>query len=118
MAGRPGVVPPRLVHEEKPTYTPEAMRARIQGAVRLRGIVELDGTISNIEVVQSLDPTYGLDNAAVAALRQWRFQPGTLNGQPVRVLVTIDMRFALRTDVPTQSWPTGSSTAPEISIGR
>ena len=68
--GRDRVTAPKVASEVKPAYTPEAMRARIQGVVRLRGIVERDGTISSVEVLDSLDRTYGLDQAAVNALQQ------------------------------------------------
>src|SRR4051812_39417966 len=95
-ASRPGVVPPRVIREAKPQYTAEAMRNRVQGAVRLSAVVEADGTVSNVEVVKSLDPQFGLDASAVAALKQWTFMPGTLNGQPVRVRVTVDLTFVLR----------------------
>ena len=46
--------------------------------------------------MRSLDSTFGLDNEAVKAARQWRFKPGTRLGQPVPVLVTIELSFALR----------------------
>lgn len=46
--------------------------------------------------MRSLDPTFGLDNEATNSVRQWRFKPGTRLGQPVPVLVTIEVEFALR----------------------
>ena len=50
----------------------------------------------DVQVVRSLDPTFGLDNEAIKAARQWRFKPGMRLGQPVPVLVTIELTFALR----------------------
>lgn len=105
--GRDRVAPPRVVSEVKPRYTPEAIGNRIQGKVRLRGIVERDGTVSAISVVESLDATYGLDQAAIDAFKQWRFQPGTLDGNPVRVMVAMEMVFALRGSEIAQAWPDG-----------
>jgi TonB family protein len=105
---RDRVAPPRVISEVKPGYTPEAMRNRIQGRVRLQGIVERDGTISGITVVQSLDSQFGLDQAAVDALKQWRFQPGTLvDGTPVRVLINVELTFTLRDSRPIDGWPEG-----------
>ena len=56
----------------------------------------LDGTVGQVTVVRSLDPTYGLDQEALKAARQWRFVPGTRFGVPVAVLVTIELTFTLK----------------------
>lgn len=90
-----GVTSPTLVLEVKPTYTAEALRAKIQGSVLLELIVQRDGTPRDIRVIRSLDPG-GLDREAVLAVEQWRFVAGRLNGEPVDVLVTIVMDFLLR----------------------
>src|SRR6185503_6576339 len=86
-----GVVMPRPVREVKPRYTVDAMRAKIQGSVLLECVVETNGTVRQVEVVRSLDSRYGLDEAAIEAAKQWRFEPGTKDGAPVRVLVTIEL---------------------------
>jgi TonB family protein len=91
-----GVLPPRILHQVKPGYTPEAMRAKVQGSVLLQCIVQPDGSVSRIEVVRSLDPVFGLDQEAIKAARQWRFVPGTRFGEPVAVLVSIELTFNLR----------------------
>jgi TonB family protein len=91
-----GVETPRLLKEVKPQYTAQAMRAKIQGEVLLECIVGVDGQVGNIRVVRSLDSTFGLDQEAIKAARQWRFAPGTRQGQPVPVLVTIAIAFTLR----------------------
>jgi len=91
-----GVETPRLLREVKPQYTAQAMRAKIQGEVLLECIVQPDGSVGNIRVVRSLDASFGLDQEAIKAARQWRFQPGTKQGQPVPVLVTIAIAFTLR----------------------
>jgi periplasmic protein TonB len=91
-----GVETPRLIKEVKPQYTAQAMRAKIQGEVLLECIVQPDGSVGNIRVVRSLDGAFGLDQEAIKAARQWRFLPGTRQGQPVPVLVTIAIAFTLR----------------------
>jgi protein TonB len=91
-----GVTLPRIQHEEKPAYTSDAMRAKVQGTVLLQCVVRPDGTVGDVQVVRSLDPTFGLDQQAVNAARRWRFFPGTRLGEPVPVLVTIELTFTLR----------------------
>ena len=91
-----GVVLPIVLQERKPQYTAEAMRAKVQGTVLLEAVVLPDGTVGPVEVVRSLDSTFGLDQEAVKAAKQWRFRPGTRFGEPVAVLVTIELTFTLR----------------------
>jgi periplasmic protein TonB len=91
-----GVSSPVLIHETKPNYTGEAMRARIQGLVKLEAIVGPDGTVGDVRVVHSLDQQFGLDKEAVRTLRQWRFKPGMRLGQPVPVLILVEISFTLR----------------------
>ena len=92
----PGVTLPKVVSEVKAQYTPEAMQAGIEGTVMMTAVVGTDGTPGDIEITTSLDAQYGLDKQAVAALSQWRFEPGLKDGKPVPVRVTVEMRFTLR----------------------
>jgi TonB family protein len=55
-----------------------------------------DGTVGRVAVVRSLDSTFGLDQEAIKAAKQWRFRPGTRLGEPVSVLITIELAFTLR----------------------
>ena len=91
-----GVETPKLLHEVKPQYTAQAMRAKIQGTVLLECVVRPDGSVGDIRVKRSLDSSFGLDQEAIKAARQWQFAPGTRFGQPVPVLVTIEIAFTLR----------------------
>ena len=91
-----GVVMPVLLSEVKPQYTADAMQAKIQGDVEMELVVRADGTVDGITVTKSLDAEHGLDDAAVAAAEQWTFTPGTKDGQPVDVLVHLNMRFTLK----------------------
>jgi protein TonB len=89
------VTAPRLIKEAKPNYTRAAMDAGIQGVVQLQAIVETDGTVTRARVKKSLDTEYGLDDAAIAAVKQWRFAPGRKDGVAVPVMVDIEMSYAL-----------------------
>jgi len=91
-----GVTTPVPLNSVKPQYTSEAMRARIQGTVLVECVVQPTGECTNVQVVHSLDPTFGLDQEAIKAAQKWKFKPGTRLGQPVPVLVTIELSFALR----------------------
>jgi protein TonB len=85
-----------VLKEVRPAYTAEAMRARVQGVVMVECVVLPDGSVGRVEVVKSLDSTFGLDQEAVKAAKQWRFSPGTRFGEPVPVLVTIELAFSVR----------------------
>jgi protein TonB len=90
------VTQPVLIREVKPNYTAEAMRAKIQGVVWLEAVVLTNGQVGQVRVTRSLDPTFGLDLEAEKTVKQWRFTPGTRLGQPVPVLIEIEMSFTLR----------------------
>jgi TonB family protein len=87
---------PRVLREVKPAYTSDAMRAKVQGTVLLQCVVRPDGSVTDIQVLRSLDSVFGLDQEAMKAARQWRFAPGTRMGQPVPVQITIELTFTLR----------------------
>jgi periplasmic protein TonB len=91
-----GVSQPRLLREVKPQYTSDAMRAKVQGTVVVVCVVRADGTITDVRVARPLDPTFGLDQQALAAVRQWKFAPGTRLGEPVAVQITVELTFTLR----------------------
>lgn len=93
-----GVSSPSLIREVKPNYTGDAMRAKLQGIVEMEAVVLADGTIdpNSIKITRSLDSTFGLDQQAVIAVKQWRFRPGLYKGQPVPVRVNVELTFTLR----------------------
>jgi TonB family protein len=82
----------KLIDKINPTYPPLARQARIQGVVRFNAVIGRDGTITNLTLVSG-HPLL-VPNAA-EAVRQWRYQPTLLNGQPVDVLTQIDVNFSL-----------------------
>jgi TonB family protein len=89
-----GVSPPRVVHEVRPTYTLAAKEAKTQGTVLLECVVDEKGAVGDVRVSRSLDP--GLDLEAIKAVRQWRFEPGTKDGKPVPVQISVELTFTLR----------------------
>jgi TonB family protein len=95
--GGPGTVPstePAITYQIQPGYTDEARQARIQGTVTIQGIVRKDGTFDAIQVLRGLGSV--LDEATIAATKQWRFRPGTRNGEPVDVQISVQVSFSLR----------------------
>jgi TonB family protein len=91
-----GVTMPEAIRLVKPVYTPEALQARIQGRVILKTVVLPDGSVKDVEVVESLDAEYGLDQQAASALKQSEFKPGLWMGAAVPVQIEVEMRFALK----------------------
>ena len=91
-----GITSPRVLREVKPQYTSDAMRAKVQGTVLVACVVRPDGTVGDVQIVRSLDPTFGLDLQAIAAVKQWKFAAGTRLGEPVAVRITIELTFTLR----------------------
>ena len=91
-----GVTPPKLVTAVHAQYTAEAMKAKVEGDVMLSAVVRPDGTPGDVEITKSLDPKYGMDERAMAALSQWRFEPGLKDGEAVPVRITVQMWFSLK----------------------
>ena len=90
-----GVTSPVLIKEVKPNYTEGAMRRRVEGVVEMSVVVLRDGTVGDdVRITKSLDEE--LDQQAIIAVKQWRFRPGTKDGEPVNVRVTIEMSFTLK----------------------
>jgi len=80
-----------LVSQVKPVYPPLAKQARIQGVVLLEAVISKDGAIDNLRVISG-HPL--LTQAAIDAVKQWRYKPTLLNGEPVEVVTTITVNFA------------------------
>ena len=96
-----GVVPsdtkdlvlPRVLREVKPKYTPDAMREKVQGRVKLQVVVQTDGTVGRARVLEGLHEQ--LDATAITAAKQWLFTPGQLKGEPVPVAMELMLEFRL-----------------------
>lgn len=88
-----GVSAPLPIYKPEPEYSPEARLAKLQGTVILSLIVGIDGKAHAIQVARSLG--LGLDERAIAAVRQWRFDPAKKDGKPVPVAVDVEVSFRL-----------------------
>jgi len=82
----------RLVNKVQPLYPPLARQTRISGTVKLHAIIGKDGSVQQLAMVSG-HPL--LVQAALDAVRQWRYQPTLLNGEPVEVDTEIDVIFSL-----------------------
>lgn len=87
-----GVSQGLLVHQVKPAYPPLARQARIQGAVILQAVISKDGSIQGLKVVSG-HPM--LTPSAIDAVKQWRYKPYFLNGEPVEVETVVTVNFTL-----------------------
>ena len=85
-------VPAKLIKKIEPEYPAEAQERRIEGTVKLHVVVKKDGSVFVKNVAEG-DPV--LSPAAIEAVRQWRYEPCKLNGQPIDVETTIDVVFSL-----------------------
>jgi TonB family protein len=89
-----GVLAPRVLSKVDPHYTAEAIAAKTTGSVLLTVTVGSDGLARDIAVKRSLDP--GLDENAISAVQQWKFQPGIKDGKAVNVKAAIEVNYRLR----------------------
>lgn len=87
------VSPPQLTYSIDPVYVEAARIAKIQGKSVLWIVVGSDGSVRSVRIQRPVG--FGLDDNAVAAVKQWHFQPSTKDGQPVSVEVMIDVTFRL-----------------------
>jgi protein TonB len=81
-----------LIHRVEPTYPSIAKQARIQGSVLLRATIGKDGSIENLHLLSGHSM---LAQAAMEAVRQWRYRPYVLNGEPVEVETQVTVKFVL-----------------------
>jgi periplasmic protein TonB len=90
---QPCATAPHPIYTPDPEYSDKARKKKKNGTVILETVVGTDGLTHDIHVLQPLG--YGLDEQAVKALGQWKFEPATKDGQPVPVLLQIEMNFRL-----------------------
>jgi TonB family protein len=89
----PGVAYPELMHKVEAGYSEEARRAKFQGLCFIQAAVDANGNVVDTRLLRSLG--LGLNEKALEAIKQWKFKPGTLNGNPVTMWVTVTFDFRL-----------------------
>jgi len=87
-----GIEPPKKIKDVKPIYPPAALAERALGTVVVDATIGTDGTVLDVVVVRSVP---ALDRAAIDAVRQWRFLPARFNGEPIAVVATVIVNFAI-----------------------
>jgi protein TonB len=85
---------PVLLVKVEPSYPPVPRRAGLGGRVTLRAVIAEDGNVESVEVLASTNRLF--DDAAVDAVRQWRYRPAVMNGRPVRVFLSVVVDFHVR----------------------
>ena len=89
--GPGGVVAPRVIYPPDPTYDEASRKAKIEGKVRVRIVVAPDGQVKHPQVLKSLSEA--LDKRAIEAVSRWKFEPATKDGQPVAVMMDVELSF-------------------------
>lgn len=89
----PGIKQPQILFKQKPKYTEDARRDKIQGVVVLSVVFRKDGTIGDVKVVRGLG--YGLDEEAIKAASLIKFSPGAKDGNPINVRARLEFTFTL-----------------------
>jgi TonB family protein len=84
--------PPKLVHQTRPSYPPEAFAQGIQGVVVVDIAIDEEGRVAHAEMRESIP---ALDAAALATIRAWRFAPAMLGGKPVATVVSAPLTFTI-----------------------
>ena len=90
----PEMIPPVLLHKVSPIYPDVPRKARLQGRVTVQAVIGLDGSVESVEILRTTNPLF--DDAALAAVKLWRYRAATMNGVPVRVFFTVEVGFVLR----------------------
>lgn len=85
---------PRVIEDTPPLYTKGAFDRGIEGRVVLRVIIQKNGSVGAIRIQESLDGD--LDRAAIAAVEHWKFEPATIDGDPINVLADIEVDFKIQ----------------------
>ena len=86
-------VPPRKIVDVRPIYPEIARVAHIEGLVVLEAVLDPSGQVTQLRIIRSVPM---LDQAAMDAVRQWRYTPTMYYGQPVSVLMSITIKFSLQ----------------------
>jgi protein TonB len=88
-----GILPPQKIVDVAPLYPALARATRQEGIVILETVITATGRVESVHVLKGYPL---LDGAALEAVRQWRFTPARLNGEPVPVVMTVTVNFTLK----------------------
>jgi TonB family protein len=89
---RAGMGSPNKIKDVAPRYPDEAKDKRIQGIVILEAIIDAEGNVTHVRVLRSIP---ALDQAAIDAVKQWKYEPTLMDGVPVPIVMTVTVGFAL-----------------------
>lgn len=89
----PAVKSPKLIHYVEPEFSANSKEAFVEGVVKVSTVVTTEGTASDCQIIRGLNAEE--DKTALKAVKLWRFQPGTKDGKPVNVRVTVEIEFHL-----------------------
>lgn len=90
------VVAPKLIKKVQPIYPEEARLARVQGRVIAQAVIDEEGAVRDVSLLRGVTSVASMvDDAAMDAVRQWRYEPATLEGRPVKVYFTVVVSFTL-----------------------
>ena len=101
---RDGVSMPKLIYTAPPDYTDKARKKKINGNCKVSIVVDIDGHVRDVRVIHSVAEdqpaklkavALTLDEKTVEAVRQYRFDPGLLQGKPVPVAITVEVNFSV-----------------------
>lgn len=101
------VVGPQVIldSQKPPEFPPAARAGRFNGSVMLEATVLKNGKVGQVKVLECTRPKVGFEEASIAAVRQWRFEPGMRNGEPVEFSLKFRLNFS------------GSGAVPRVSAG-
>jgi TonB family protein len=85
---------PKVLLDDKPRYTAEAMRMHVEGQVGVEAVVMPDGSVGATRVIRSLHPD--LDVTGVVAVKAWKFQPAVLHGKAIPLVVEVELTFTVK----------------------
>lgn len=88
------VLPPETTYRVQPEYTELARKARVEGIVIIEAIIDQNGNVTDARILKGLP--LGLNETALQAVKQWKFKPGTLHGEPVPVIFNLTINYRLQ----------------------
>jgi len=92
-AGDYGITAPKGIYMPNPEYSEKGRKKKINGTVLVAMVVTADGSVRDVTVIKSLEPS--LDKQAIAAVNKWKFEPATKDGKPVTVRLKAEVSFRI-----------------------